>query len=89
MTLNWCLEVVIAPLGTCLLMIRLYRFIKWIFALCTEKTDSSRVQVEPSLPINSTAYTPPTGSNVTFPSLPILAVLIFGALTVTGTVAFS
>ena len=52
------------------------------------ETDSSRVQVEPSLPVNSTAYPPPIGSNVTFPSLPILAVLIFGALMVTGMVAF-
>ena len=34
---HWCLEVAIARLGTYLLMTMLYRFIKWIFALCTEK----------------------------------------------------
>ena len=89
MTLNWYLEVAIARLGTCLLMAMLYRFIKWIFALRTEKPIQVEYKSSHPYQFNSTAYPPPTGSNVTFPSLPILAVLIFGALIVTGMVAFS
>ena len=53
------------------------------------EVEVSRVQVEPSSLAHKTPYGPPMGSNVTFPSLPMLAVLILGALIVTGIVALS
>ena len=54
-----------------------------------KQVEVSRVQIEHSSLAHKTPYGPPMGPNVTFPSLPMLTVLILGALIVTGIVALS
>lgn len=57
------------------------------FYIIYNKAEMRKVQLQPASSSHSMLYLP-IGSKVTFPSLPILAVLIVGALIVTGVVTF-